>query len=39
VLALAKRQGGEVEKTSIELYVPQFFQLYEVLPDQFPKSK
>ena len=38
VLALGRKQGDEVLPTSMEFYVPQFFQLYEVQPEQFPKT-
>ena len=38
VLTLGRKQGDEVLPTSMEFYVPQFFQLYEVQPDQFPKT-
>ena len=38
VFNIARKQGDEVLPTSMKFYQPQFLQLYEVQPEQFPKT-
>jgi hypothetical protein len=37
VLGIGRREAGTVTATDMKFYVPQFLQIYEVLPEQFPK--
>ncbi len=38
VFDISRKQGDEVRPTSMKFYQPQFLQLYEVQPEQFPKT-
>ena len=38
VLGIGRREAGTVTETNLKFYVPQFLQLYEVLPAGFPNT-
>lgn len=39
VLGIGRREGDSITATDLKFYVPQFLQLYEVLPAGFPKTQ